>query len=79
VREAGGIVLGVVVIYDYRFAPAAKLLRRAKLPIVTLTNFDTMLDVAINEEMISDGDADILRQWHSDPESWTPTGFDAID
>lgn len=79
VREAGGIVLGVVVIYDYRFAPAAKLLRRAKLPIVTLTNFDTMLDVAINEEMISDADADILRQWHSDPESWTPTGFDAID
>ena len=79
VREAGGIVLGAVVIFDYQFSSAAKALKRAKLPIITLTNFETMLDEATDGGMINDIDADILRQWHSDPESWTPLGFDAVD
>lgn len=79
VRDAGGIVLGVVVIFDYQFSMAAKALRRAKLPIVTLTNFETMLDVATDNEVISDADAEALHQWHSDPENWTPTGINAVD
>ena len=79
VREAGGIVLGVVVIFDYQFPMAAKALRRAKLPIVTLTNFETMLDVTAGNELISDIDAEALRQWHRDPENWTPSGINAVD
>jgi len=79
VRDAGGIVLGVVVIFDYQFPMAAKALRRSKLPIVTLTNFETMIDVGTECGYINDSDADVLRQWHNDPESWTPDGFDAVD
>ena len=79
VREAGGIVLGALVIFDYQFSLAAKALKRAKLPVVTLTNFNTMLDVAINDDRITQADADTLRQWHSDPENWTPAGFDSVD
>ena len=79
VREAGGIVLGALVIFDYQFSSAAKALKRAKLPVVTLTNFDTMLDVAINDNRITETDADTLQQWHSDPENWTPAGFDSVD
>lgn len=79
VREAGGIVLGVVVIFDYQFATASKGLKRAKLPMITLTNFETMLDVAIDNGKISQADAETLQQWHSDPENWTPAGIDAVD
>lgn len=79
VREAGGIVLGVVVIFDYQFSAASKGLKRAKLPMITLTNFETMLDVAIDNGKISQADAETLQQWHSDPENWTPAGFDAVD
>ncbi len=79
VREAGGIVLGALVIFDYQFSSAAKALKRATLPVVTLTNFDTMLDVAINDNRITEADADTLQQWHSDPENWTPAGFDSVD
>lgn len=79
VREAGGIVLGVVVIFDYQFSMAAKALRRAKIPIVTLTNFETMLDVATDNAVISDADAEALHQWHNDPENWTPMGINAVD
>ncbi len=79
VREAGGIVLGVVVIFDYQFSIAAKALKRAKLPIITLTNFETMLDVAMDGGKINQADADTLQQWHLDPENWVPTGFDQVD
>ena len=79
VRDAGGIVLGVMVIFDYQFSSAAKALKRAKLPTITLTNFETMLDVAMDSGKITQVDADTLHQWHSDPENWTPAGFDAID
>ncbi|MBQ7204515.1 MAG: orotate phosphoribosyltransferase [Muribaculaceae bacterium] len=79
VREAGGIVLGVVVIYDYQFSQAAKALKRAKLPVVILTNFDTMIDEAIDGGIITSADAEHLQQWHSDPENWTPAGFGTVD
>ena len=79
VREAGGIVLGAVVIFDYQFASAAQGLKRARLPIITLTNFKTMMDVAIHSGTLSQADADTLQLWHSDPENWAPAGFDAVD
>ena len=72
-------MLGVVVIFDYQFSAASKGLKRAKLPMITLTNFETMLDVAIDNGKISQADAETLQQWHSDPENWTPAGFDAVD
>ena len=79
VSEAGGIVLGVVVIYDYQFPMAAKALKRAKLPIITLTNFGTMIDVALESGTINQADADTLQQWHGDPENWVAAGFEAVD
>ena len=79
VREAGGIVLGAVVIFDYQFSGASKALKRAKLPIIPLTDYETMIDVAIEDCRLSEADAEILQQWHSDPENWTPAGFDTVD
>ena len=79
VSDAGGIVLGAVVIYDYQFPMAAKALKRAKLPIITLTNFETMIDVALEGGTINQADADTLQQWHGDPENWVAAGFDAVD
>lgn len=79
VLEAGGDVLGVVAIFDFQFAQAAKALKRAKLPIVTLTNFETMIDVSLKNRDITPEDAETLQHWHSDPESWAPAGLDAVD
>ena len=79
VRDAGGVVLGVVVIFDYQFSGASKALKRAKLPIIPLTDYETMIDVAMDSNRLSEADADVLQQWHSDPENWTPAGFDTVD
>ena len=79
VSEAGGIVLGAVVIYDYQFSMASKALKRAKLPVITLTDFETMIDVADEKKLLSAADLDALQQWHSDPENWAPAGFGNVD
>ena len=79
VQDAGGIVVGAVVIFDYQFSQAAKALKRAKLPVITLTDFETMMDVAIDNDQLTPADAETLQLWHSDPENWTPLGIDAID
>ena len=79
VRDAGGIVLGVVVIYDYRFEQAAKHLKPANLPVISLTNFETMMEVATGNGTLNPADTDTLLQWHNDPESWTPATNDSVD
>ena len=78
-RDAGAIVEGVIVIFDYQFSGAAKALKRSKLPIITLTDFETMIDVAMDSGKITQIDADTLQQWHIDPENWAPDANDAVD
>ena len=78
-RDAGAIVEGVIVIFDYQFSSAAKALKRSKLPIITLTNFETMIDVAMDSGKITQTDADTLQHWHNDPETWAPDANDAVD
>jgi len=70
VRDAGGIVLGVVVMFNYQFPVAAKALKKQKLPLLALTNFGVMLEVAEKMGKISSADAEYLKQWHADPENW---------
>ncbi len=79
ISEAGGIVVGAVVIFNYDFPVAARALKRANLPAVSLTSFTTMLDVAQDSGLLSGTDAEVLQQWHRDPEDWVPAGFDAVD
>jgi len=79
VCDAGGQVLGAVVMFDYQFPVAAKALMRAKLPMVSLTNFGSMIDVAANMGLITGDDIAVLQQWHSDPENWQPVHFEDID
>jgi len=77
--DAGADVLGVIVMFDYQFPVAAKALKAAGLPMTSLTNWDTMLAVASEHKGLTDADVDILRQWHRDPETWTPLDMSSIE
>jgi len=79
VSDAGGIVQGVVVMFDYQFPTAAKALKRRHVPVIALTDFDTMLKVAVEQSTITADDALVLRDWHTDPEAWTPASLDGVE
>ncbi|MBQ9465916.1 MAG: orotate phosphoribosyltransferase [Muribaculaceae bacterium] len=72
VEEAGGIVTGVVALFNYEFPVAARALRKTKLPVTCVTNYSAMIQTALDAGVIQPEDVKSLKQWHDDPEGWTP-------
>lgn len=71
-REAGCEVLGLVAIFTYGLPKAIANFEAAKCPFATLSNYDTLVEVAIEEDYISAEDLEKLKAWKKDPsdESW---------
>lgn len=68
VREAGGIVLGTAAIFTYEFERAARVFAGESIPLVTLSNYSALIEVARNQGRVSDHDLQLLKAWKTDPE-----------
>ncbi len=71
-REAGAEVLGIVSIFTYNMQKSKDRLSAAKVQNNSLTDFDTLVQVAAQEGYISLSDIDRLRRFRDNPrdESW---------
>ena len=71
-RDAGAEVLGIVSIFTYGMQKSVDLLAAANVKNVSLTNLDTLIEAAVEENYIQPGDADRIRKFRDDPsdESW---------
>ena len=71
-REAGAEVLGVVSIFTYGMQKGVDRLNEANVKNVSLTNFDTIAQVAYEEGYIAKEDIDRLIKFRNNPsdESW---------
>ncbi len=71
-REAGAIVLGVASIFTYGMKKGIERLAAANVKNVSLTNFDAVVRVAVEEGYIKDTDESRLLKFRDDPsdESW---------
>lgn len=71
-REAGADVLGVVSIFTYGMEKGKKRLAEADVRNVSLTDFDTLVEVAVEEGYIRPEDSERLRRFMANPsdESW---------
>ena len=71
-REAGAEVLGVVSIFTYGMEKGKERLREADVVNYSLTNFDTLCKVALEEGYISGADEIKLKKFMSNPSdpSW---------
>ncbi len=71
-REAGAEVLGVVSIFTYGMQKGIDRLKEANVKNVSLTDFDTIAQVAYEEGYIKKEDIDRLIQFRNNPsdESW---------
>ena len=70
-REAKLEVRGLVATFTYGFDLAEKNFEEAKCPIVTLTNYDILVEKALADTYITPQDVDSLKQWRKDPATWT--------
>jgi len=71
-RENGADVLGIVCIFTYRMKKGIERLNEAGVSWVSLTDFDTVVDVAAEEGYISNDSVNRLIQFRDHPsdESW---------
>jgi orotate phosphoribosyltransferase len=69
-KQQGLEVSGMVSIFTYGFPQADKALEQAGINYRSLTNYPTLLDLAIDKKMIAKEQLDILLKWREDPSNW---------
>ena len=69
-REAGCVVKGMVAIFSYRFAVAEEAFREAKVNLCTLSDYEVLVQKALEENYITQKDIESLIQWRREPSKW---------
>ncbi|MBC1315791.1 orotate phosphoribosyltransferase [Listeria booriae] len=69
-REAGCDVLGIAAIFTYGLEKGKTLLGAANVEVAALTNYETLIEVALDEGYVTEGDMATLKEWNKDPEQW---------
>ncbi|MDT0014306.1 orotate phosphoribosyltransferase [Listeria cossartiae] len=69
-EEAGAEVVGIAAIFTYGLDKGKKLLEEADTKLVTLTNYDELIEVALNEKYVTPEDMATLKEWKRNPEIW---------
>lgn len=69
-KEAGCEVLGVVSIFTYELEKGKKMFHDADIPVVSITNFSSLVSVAEEKGYIKEADLEKLAAWREDPEGW---------
>ncbi|MBQ3325188.1 MAG: orotate phosphoribosyltransferase [Muribaculaceae bacterium] len=75
-RLAGGDVLGMVALFTYNFQQALDTFMAEDLELITLTNYDAMMEAALATGRISEPDVNTFELWHDAPENWTPASIE---
>lgn len=71
-REAGCEVIGLVAIFTYGLPKATTNFEAANCKFATITDYDTLIEVAKEHDYIKEADMEKLKAWKKDPndESW---------
>ncbi len=69
-RECGANVLGLVAIFTYGFKKAVDNFASANCIADTLSNYETMIEMAAVQGYIKDEDITLLKKWRENPEGW---------
>jgi len=66
----GAEVEAVLSIFTYGFDKANKRFEDAGVPVFNLTDYETLIEVAAEEDFVNAGDLELLSSWRANPESW---------
>lgn len=72
IRAAGCEVVGMAAIFTYGFPVAEKAFRDAGVTLYTLSNYNAMLEAALETNYIKPEDIETLKEWRKDPSVWVP-------
>ena len=70
IRNNGYEVIGMVASYTYGFDVAKKAFDDAKVKLITLTNYEAVLEVALKTGYITESQIPVLNEWRANPSEW---------
>lgn len=70
IRQHGCEVVGMVASYTYGFPVAEEAFRQAGVTLLTLTDYEHVVEQALETGYIADNDVELLHQWRKDPAAW---------
>ncbi|MGM0750368.1 MAG: orotate phosphoribosyltransferase [Bacillota bacterium] len=69
-REAGCDVLGVVAIFTYELEKGKRMFDEQDIEAYALSDYSSLLDAAVQNEIIREDELEQLKLWREDPENW---------
>src|SRR6056297_2223042 len=66
----GADVRGVLCIFTYGFQTAIDQFTNLNIPVYCLTDYSTLIEVALEEDYIAESDLKILNAWRENPAEW---------
>ncbi|MDR2809236.1 MAG: orotate phosphoribosyltransferase [Tannerellaceae bacterium] len=70
VRNFGCEVIGMAAIFTHGFSIAAEQFKKADIPLITLSNYDAVIEEAVRTNYISRSEMATLQEWRKDPANW---------
>tara|TARA_B110001454_G_C12720440_1_gene434462 strand:- start:932 stop:1573 length:642 start_codon:yes stop_codon:yes gene_type:complete len=69
-KEAGAVVKGMVAIFSYGFDVADKNFEEKDVRLTTLSNYDSLLEQALDSSYINEKELITLNDWRKSPSEW---------
>jgi orotate phosphoribosyltransferase len=69
-RKEGLEVTGLVSIFNYGFSAAKAAFEQAGVPYVSLSNYPTLIGLALEKKLVSPEEESVLLKWSEDPANW---------
>ena len=69
-EELGCTVKGMVAIFTYGFDLSVKNFKNAKCDLVTLSNYDNLIEQAMDTGYVSNKEVNALKKWRIAPDKW---------
>jgi orotate phosphoribosyltransferase len=66
-------VVGMVAIFSYLFPQATEAFEQAGVKLLTLSNYEEVLEEALATDYIREHDIEVLKEWRQNPSVWDPT------
>ena len=67
----GGNVLGVLAIFSYNFSQVDEVFAQAGIPYETLTDYETLLPIAVEMGYVNEASLESLMKWRQNPKMFT--------
>ncbi|MAS52806.1 MAG: orotate phosphoribosyltransferase [Flavobacteriales bacterium] len=70
-KEVGATVLGMAAIFTYNFQISFNKLKEANCELITLSDYDALVQQALESSYITESDVTLIKDWRLDPSNWT--------